>query len=127
MRRVGGLVSSARSAAVPEGLLAVPSRYMETGPIVVQEARALGIPVMGADLGGISERVHHGVDGWLLPFDDPRPWAEAIRVAATDRAEVARLSGNMRRTRSIDDVADDMATLYRDIMANRPALAEVGR
>lgn len=112
---------------VPEFLadidvLAVPSRYMETGPIVVQEARALGIPVMGADLGGISERVHHGVDGWLLPFDDPGPWAEAIRVAATDRAEVARLSNNMRRTRSIDDVASEMATLYREIMAGRPKI-----
>ncbi|MDO8973674.1 glycosyltransferase [Reyranella sp.] len=114
---------------VPEFLadidvLAVPSRYMETGPIVVQEARALGIPVMGADLGGISERVHHGLDGWLLPFDDPGPWAEAIRVAATDRAEVARLSSNMRRTRSIDDVASEMATLYREIMADRPKVAE---
>ena len=112
---------------VPEFLadidvLAVPSRYMETGPIVVQEARALGIPVMGADLGGISERVHHGVDGWLLPFDNPGPWAEAIRVAATDRAEVARLSNNMRRTRSIDDVASEMATLYREIMAGRPKI-----
>lgn len=112
---------------VPEFLadidvLAVPSRYMETGPIVVQEARALGIPVMGADLGGISERVHHGLDGWLLPFDDPGPWAEAIRVAATDRAEVARLSSNMRRTRSIDDVASEMATLYREIMAGRPKI-----
>ncbi len=114
---------------VPEFLadidvLAVPSRYMETGPIVVQEARALGIPVMGADLGGISERVHHGVDGWLLPFDDPKPWAEAIRVAATDRAEVARLSGNMHRTRSIDDVASDMAKLYREIMDERARAAE---
>lgn len=121
-----GLVKHER---VPEFLadidvLAVPSRYMETGPIVVQEARALGIPVMGADLGGISERVRHGVDGWLLPFDDPKPWAEAIRVAATDRAEVARLSGNMHRTRSIDDVAADMAKLYREIMDSRSPAAE---
>ena len=45
------------------------------------------------------------------------------RVAATDRAEVARLSSNMRRTRSIDDVASDMATLYREIMAGRPQAA----
>lgn len=115
---------------VPEFLadidvLAVPSRYMETGPIVVQEARALGIPVMGADLGGISERVHPGVDGWLLAFDDPKPWAEAIRVAATDRAEVARLSSNMHRTRSIDDVALDMAKLYREIMAGRSQAGRV--
>jgi glycosyltransferase involved in cell wall biosynthesis len=97
----------------------VPSRYMETGPIVVQEARALGIPVMGADLGGISERVEDGVDGWLLPFDDPEPWADAIREAATDRAKLARLSANMRRKRSQDDVASEMATLYRQILAGR--------
>jgi len=121
-----GLVEHER---VPEFLadidvLAVPSRYMETGPIVVQEARALGIPVMGADLGGIAERIHHGVDGWLLPFDDPRPWAEAIRVAATDRAEVARLSSNMRRTRSIEDVAGEMAKLYREIMDRRGRVVE---
>lgn len=120
--RLMGLVEHERVPAFLSDIdvLAVPSRYMETGPIVVQEARALGIPVMGADLGGISERVHHGVDGWLLPFDDPKPWAEAIRVAATDRAEVARLSSNMRRTRSIDDVALDMAQLYREILAARP-------
>lgn len=100
-------------------VLAVPSRYMETGPIVVQEARALGIPVMGADLGGISERVEDGVDGWLLPFDDPRPWSDAIREAATDRAKLARLSSNMRRKRSQDDVASEMATLYRQILDAR--------
>lgn len=100
-------------------VLAVPSRYMETGPIVVQEARALGIPVMGANLGGIAERVQDGFDGWLLPFDDPRPWAEAIREAATDRRKLARLSENMRRVRSPDDVAADMATLYRQIVERR--------
>jgi glycosyltransferase involved in cell wall biosynthesis len=100
-------------------VLAVPSRYMETGPIVVQEARALGIPVMGADLGGISERVEDGVDGWLLPFDDPQPWADAIREAATDRAKLARLSSNMRRKRSQDDVASEMAALYREILDAR--------
>lgn len=100
-------------------VLAVPSRYMETGPIVVQEARALGIPVMGADLGGISERIDHGVDGWLLPFDDPQPWADAILEAVTDRTKLARLSANMRRKRSQDDVASEMSALYRQILADR--------
>ena len=48
-------------------ILAVPSNYMETGPLVVLEAYAFGVPVMGADLGGIAERIRDGVDGWLLP------------------------------------------------------------
>lgn len=124
------LVGHVDHERVPEFLgdidvLAVPSQCFETGPIVVQEARALGIPVMGADLGGISERIEHGVDGWLLPFDDPRPWAEAIRVAATDRAEVARLSSNMRRTRSVVDVGAEMAALYREILGRRVGTDQV--
>ena len=40
-------------------LLAVPSQWMETGPIVVLEAHAVGTPVLGANLGGIAELVHH--------------------------------------------------------------------
>ncbi|MBL6653465.1 MAG: glycosyltransferase [Reyranella sp.] len=98
-------------------VLAVPSRCMETGPLVVQEAQALGIPVMGANLGGISERVRDGLDGWLLPFDDPRAWARAIVEAVSDRDKLARLSRNMQRNRTVADVASDMASLYRDVMA----------
>ncbi len=113
-----GLVEHEQVPAFLETIdvLAVPSRYMETGPIVVQEAQALGIPVMGADLGGIAERVRPGVDGWLLPFDNPRPWTAAIVEAVTDRDELARLSSNMRRSRSIADVAADMEALYRDVL-----------
>ena len=33
-------------------LLAVPSRWLETGPLVVLEAFAAGTPVLGAKLGG---------------------------------------------------------------------------
>jgi|FEC22Drversion2_1045045.scaffolds.fasta_scaffold00557_19 glycosyltransferase involved in cell wall biosynthesis len=106
-------------------VLAVPSRYMETGPLVVQEAQALGIPVMGANLGGIAERVRDGVDGWLLPFDDPRAWAQAIEEAVSDRDKLARLSQNMQRNRTVADVASDMASLYRGVMAEE-AVAEPG-
>jgi glycosyltransferase involved in cell wall biosynthesis len=44
-------------------LLAVPSQCLETGPLVVMEAFAAGIPVLGSKLGGIAELVTDGVDG----------------------------------------------------------------
>jgi glycosyltransferase involved in cell wall biosynthesis len=90
---------------------------METGPLVVQEAQALGIPVMGANLGGIAERVRDGIDGWLLPFDDARAWAAAIVEAVSDRGKLAKLSQNMQRNRTVADVAADMASLYHDVIA----------
>jgi glycosyltransferase involved in cell wall biosynthesis len=73
---------------------------------------------MGANLGGIAERVRDGIDGWLLPFDDPRAWAEAIVEAVSDRDKLARLSQNMQRNRSVSDVASDMASLYRDVVGD---------
>ncbi|GEP56563.1 glycosyltransferase [Reyranella soli] len=114
-----GLVEHEQVAQFLESIdvLAVPSRYMETGPLVVQEAQALGIPVMGANLGGIAERVRDGIDGWLLPFDDARAWAAAIVEAVSDRGKLAKLSQNMQRNRTVADVAADMASLYHDVIA----------
>src|SRR4029077_18595996 len=60
-------------------VLAVPSNYMETGPLVVLEAYAFGVPIMGANIGGIAERIRDGIDGWLLPFDDSQAWAAAMQ------------------------------------------------
>jgi len=96
-------------------ILAVPSRWMETGPIVVLEAQAMGVPVMGADLGGIAERVRDGIDGWLLPFDNPLMWAAAMQRAAIDPGEVAMRTANSVRTRSDGDIAAEMATLYGEV------------
>ena len=102
-------------------VLAVPSNYMETGPLVVLEAYAFGIPVMGANLGGIAERIRDGVDGWLLPFDDSRAWAAAMQSAALDRGQVARLAANIRHLRTMTDVASEMAAQYREILDARSA------
>ncbi len=97
-------------------ILAVPSNYMETGPLVVLEAFAFGIPVMGADLGGIAERVRDGVDGWLLPFRDSQAWARAMREAAMDRSKLARLRANIGAARTMSDVAQEMAAIYRNVI-----------
>jgi glycosyltransferase involved in cell wall biosynthesis len=75
----------------------------------------MGVPVMGADLGGISERVRDGIDGWLLPFDEPRAWAAAMHQAAADRSQVAIRAANSKRTRTASDIAAEMATLYGEL------------
>ena len=97
-------------------VLAVPSNYMETGPLVVLEAYAFGVPVMGANLGGIAERIRDGIDGWLLEFNDSAAWARAMREAALDQAKVAYRAGNISVRRTMRDVASEMAAVYRDVL-----------
>jgi glycosyltransferase involved in cell wall biosynthesis len=93
-------------------LIAVPSRWLESGPLVVLEAFAAGIPVLGARLGGIAELVSDGVDGVLAPHDDIEAWACALDALASDRGRLAQLRGGVKPPRTMEDVADDMVRLY---------------
>ena len=103
-------------------VLAVPSRSMETGPIVVHEAQALGLPIMGSDIGGVAERVRPGVDGWLLSTRDVAAWTAAIVEAASDRRRLVELASNSRASRTVGDVAREMNCLYREVLSERHSL-----
>lgn len=94
-------------------LLAVPSRWMETGPLVVLEAFAAGTPVLGSNLGGIAEWITHEKNGLLVHFEDVPGWTDAFRRCAEDRQLLRRLRSGVRRPRSMEAVARDMAQLYR--------------
>jgi glycosyltransferase involved in cell wall biosynthesis len=99
-------------------LVVAPSRLLETGPLVVLEAFAAGTPVLGARLGGIAELVGDQIDGLLIPPGDPEAWASAIAALAAAPERVAALRGAIRPTRTMDDVARDMAKLYRTLLAD---------
>ncbi len=51
-------------------VLVVPSRWLENSPNIILEAQAMGVVVIGTDLGGIAELVQHGHNGLLFAPDD---------------------------------------------------------
>jgi glycosyltransferase involved in cell wall biosynthesis len=100
-------------------VIAVPSRWLETGPLVVLEAFAAGVPVLGSRLGGIAELVRDGGDGLLLPVADSQAWAGAIRRLAEDRDLAARLRAGVRPPRTMAAVAEDMVAIYCRVLSAR--------
>ena len=96
-------------------LLAVPSTWLEAGPLVVLEAFAVGIPVLGSDLGGIAERVEPGRDGRLVPPGDVAAWTAALSELANGWR-----SGDWpfdpEEPRTSERVATEMETLYTEIL-----------
>ena len=77
-------------------LLVLASRGEAYGMVVI-EALARGLPVVAADVGGLTEALGHGADGirpgLLVPPDDPAALGAALRAWLGD----AELRGRLRR------------------------------
>jgi glycosyltransferase involved in cell wall biosynthesis len=104
-------------------VLAVPSQYVETGPLVVLESLAAGTPVIGSKLGGIAEWIRHEENGLLVDSKDVQAWADALRRCAEDRRLLERLRQGIKSPRSMTDVARDMAQLYEHRLKSAKALS----
>jgi glycosyltransferase involved in cell wall biosynthesis len=72
-------------------MLVLPSRCWEVSPMVVQEAYARGRPVVAYDFGAVPELVRDGETGVLVPFEDEKALAEAMRGLLADPARLVAL------------------------------------
>ena len=67
-------------------ILAVPSRWYENTPLVIQSAFATCTPVLATDLGGMSELVKHDRNGLVFRLNDARSLAEQLlRIIEIER------------------------------------------
>ena len=92
VRFVGQVESPERYLAAAD-VLVQPSLRPEPLGRAVQEAMAVGCPVVASAHGGLVEIVHHGETGFLVPPGQPLAIAEAVAQLASDpgrRAEMAR-------------------------------------
>src|SRR5204863_9742589 len=73
-------------------VVAVPSRWYENLPMIILEAFGCATPVVGTELGGIPELIRPGIDGELVPNQDPAALAASIARLASDPSD-ARTMG----------------------------------
>jgi glycosyltransferase involved in cell wall biosynthesis len=105
--------------AYAEADLLVLASHAETYGMVVTEALAHGLPVVAADVGGVTEALGHGKDGTrpglLVPPGDPAALGAALRAWLDD----AELRGRLRRA------ARERRTSLREWAATTSVLAGV--
>ena len=94
----------------------VPSEWLETGPLVVYEAFAAGVPVIGSNLGGIAELVSDGLNGRLVNAGDARAWYSALAEITDNRELMSNWRKNLPSVRTMREVAEDMHSVYKSTL-----------
>jgi L-malate glycosyltransferase len=74
--------------------LSLPDQWIETFGITVLEAMYYGRPVIVPPVGGVSELVENGVNGFCVDSRDVPAIVEKIRLLSTDGRLYARMSQN---------------------------------
>lgn len=105
-----------RSAA----MLVLPSRQ-EGLPVAILEAMAAGVPVIATPVGAVRDAIEDGDTGLLVPPGDSDALARAIVRLLDDPALSASLAARARARFearfTIDRTADQVAALYREVLA----------
>ena len=118
VRFLGALPNALAMAEVAKsGLFVLPSLGEGLG-IVLLEAQALGVPVVGTDVGGIPDVIEGGKTGLLVPASDAKALAGAIVRALTEPGLGARLAAGAKERLAKfdwDPIAERYAALYEEL------------
>jgi glycosyltransferase involved in cell wall biosynthesis len=76
-------------------IFALPTNW-EGFPISILEAMRAGLPIVASDVGGVSEAVVDGQNGYLTPRHDTAAFARALEILLADEGQRARMASASR-------------------------------
>lgn len=102
----------------------VLSSYLEGLPMVLLQASSVGMPIVATDVGGNSEVVMNGVNGFIVPPQDDEALAsgmeKVLRLSDTERALMAERGRSMTGERfEMERILDRWEILYRSKLAKQ--------
>ena len=97
----------------------VPSLWWENSPLVIQEAFMHGRPVICSNIGGMAEKVTHGVNGLHFAVADPVSLAQVIRDAVDTPGLWDQLRAGMPDVYTMEQHMASLRQLYAELIGLR--------
>jgi glycosyltransferase involved in cell wall biosynthesis/MoaA/NifB/PqqE/SkfB family radical SAM enzyme len=109
--------------------IVTPSIWLENSPLVIHEAQQARVPVITGDVGGMSEFVHHEVNGLLFQHRSVASLADQMQ-RFVDEPEYARKLGakgylfsESGDIPSVEEHVEEIETIYRQVLQKRDSAA----
>lgn len=96
-------------------VLALPSQWFDVRPMAVLEAHALGLPVIGSNMGGIPELINHEVDGLLVAPTDVSAWSNALARLVLEPNLLQSLREGIQPIRTMRMEAEETVKIYQSL------------
>ena len=113
-----GLLTAENKGKVLAGLdvVVIPSIFLETGPLVLLEAWAAGVVVVGSRLGGIAELIKEGLGGFLFDPGDVKGLANVLLRVSLQPGLLDGAASGIPAVRTAEQVTDEMVLLYQRLV-----------
>ena len=96
--------------------MVIPSTWWENSPVVIQEAFTNGKPVICSNIGGMAEKITHGVNGLHFEVSRPASLAEVLADLAMHPEKLAALTAGVRPPPTAQEVLDLHLKLYNEVL-----------
>jgi glycosyltransferase involved in cell wall biosynthesis len=80
-----------------------------------------GRPVICSDIGGMAEKVRHGIDGLHFNVNNPPHLAETVRTAVSTPGLWDRLRDGIPSVYGMEEHVTRLTRIYADLIARRAA------
>jgi glycosyltransferase involved in cell wall biosynthesis len=98
-------------------ILVVPSRWVENSPNSILEAQAVGVPIIGTNLGGIAELVQHERNGLLFEVDNADDLAKQLQRLLDEPNLLELLKKTQLPFLHVQDEINQLNNLYQEVVA----------
>jgi len=105
-------------------LMVVPSIWEDCAPFVVQESLAMGLPVIGSDLGGISDFVEDGYNGIIYDHSNSIELRDILLDMIKNPDLLKELQENASVPVSFNDYLTQLTAIYEKLISNAPLKRE---
>jgi glycosyltransferase involved in cell wall biosynthesis len=97
-------------------LLCLCSIFSEMSPLVIQEARAAGLPVLASNAPGNIEQLDHGTNGLIFAMNDLESLKKQLKNIIENPEILNELKKNIQVPHSFSKVAREYDNLYQKLL-----------